>query len=111
MPSAEPEQPIDVPNGENIPESRDTNTADDAQDSSAQPPTDIKEEEVMGQPPIEAEESKDWLELPMLEKLNSMHLLTEWQFQNPHRLRQIMKSDDEYASWVSCHSHFNTSGC
>ncbi|KAI0723682.1 hypothetical protein C8Q72DRAFT_981055 [Fomitopsis betulina] len=99
MPSAEPEQPIDVPNGENIPESRDTNTADDAQDSSAQPPTDIKEEEVMGQPPIEAEESKDWLELPMLEKLNSMHLLTEWQFQNPHRLRQIMKSDDEYASW------------
>lgn len=43
---------------------------------------------------------KDWLQLPMLEKLESMHLLAEWQFQNPTRLRQIMKSDDEAATWV-----------
>ena len=46
------------------------------------------------------EESKNWLDLPMLVKLDSMHLLTEWQFQNPTRLRTIMKSDDETATWV-----------
>ena len=46
------------------------------------------------------EESKDWLELPMLEKLDSLHLLTEWQFQNPYRLRQLMKDDDDMANWV-----------
>jgi hypothetical protein len=47
------------------------------------------------------EESKNWLELPMLVKLDSMHLLTEWQCQNPQRLRTIMKNDDEVALWVS----------
>lgn len=50
--------------------------------------------------PVSVSESRDWLELSMLEKLDSLHLLTEWQFQNPHRLRQIMKSDNEDASWV-----------
>ncbi|GLB40648.1 putative PHD zinc finger [Lyophyllum shimeji] len=45
------------------------------------------------------EESKNWLDLPMLTKLDSMHLLTEWQFQNPMRLRTLMRSDDENASW------------
>ncbi|EMD33317.1 hypothetical protein CERSUDRAFT_117938 [Gelatoporia subvermispora B] len=45
------------------------------------------------------EESKDWLELSMLEKLDSLHLLTEWQFQTPLRLRQIMRDDDEGAKW------------
>ncbi len=51
---------------------------------------------------------KDWLQLPMLEKLDSMHLLTEWQFQNPTRLRQIMKTDDEAATWVgTCAPYFN----
>jgi len=48
----------------------------------------------------EQQETKDWLTLPMLEKLDSLHLLTEWQFQNPTRLRQLMKTDDEQASWV-----------
>lgn len=48
----------------------------------------------------EPEESKDWLDLPMLAKLESMHLLTEWQFQNPTRLRSIMKSDGDGAEWV-----------
>lgn len=48
----------------------------------------------------EQQESKDWLDLPMLAKLDSMHLLTEWQFQNPTRLRTLMKSDDEDATWV-----------
>ncbi|KAJ6549187.1 hypothetical protein B0H10DRAFT_2129091 [Mycena sp. CBHHK59/15] len=47
----------------------------------------------------EQQESKDWLDLPMLTKLDSMHLLTEWQFQNPTRLRTLMKSDDEDATW------------
>ncbi|KAI1786771.1 hypothetical protein LXA43DRAFT_1032456 [Ganoderma leucocontextum] len=47
----------------------------------------------------EEEESKDWLDLPMLEKLDSLHLLTEWQFQNPYRLRQLMKDDDDGANW------------
>lgn len=48
----------------------------------------------------EGQESKDWLDLPMLAKLDSMHLLTEWQFQNPTRLRSLMKTDDEDATWV-----------
>lgn len=48
----------------------------------------------------EPEESKDWFELPMLTKLDSMHLLMEWQFHNPTRLRTLMRSDDEDASWV-----------
>ncbi|KAJ7844367.1 hypothetical protein B0H14DRAFT_2278678, partial [Mycena olivaceomarginata] len=47
----------------------------------------------------EGQESKDWLDLPMLAKLDSMHLLTEWQFQNPTRLRSLMKTDDEDATW------------
>jgi len=50
----------------------------------------------------EQRESKDWLELPMLVKLDSMHILMEWQFQNPTRLRTLMRSDDENASWVRC---------
>jgi hypothetical protein len=57
----------------------------------------------------ENEESKDWLDLPMLTKLDSMHLLAEWQFQNPTRLRTIMKDDDEGAQWVSMHKrHHHT---
>ncbi|KAJ7671700.1 hypothetical protein DFH06DRAFT_122957 [Mycena polygramma] len=47
----------------------------------------------------EEQESKDWLDLPMSAKLDSMHLLTEWQFQNPTRLRTLMKSDDDDATW------------
>ncbi|KIK62360.1 hypothetical protein GYMLUDRAFT_495420 [Collybiopsis luxurians FD-317 M1] len=45
------------------------------------------------------QETKDWLSLSMLEKLDSLHLLTEWQFQSPHRVRTLMKSDDDQASW------------
>ncbi|KAF9048495.1 hypothetical protein BJ165DRAFT_1023939 [Panaeolus papilionaceus] len=44
-------------------------------------------------------ESLDWTKLPMLSKLDSIHSLIEWQFQNPTRLRQIMKDDDEVALW------------
>lgn len=46
--------------------------------------------------------SIDWFELPMLAKLESMHTIAEWQFQNPTRLRMVMKSDDEFATWVRC---------
>ncbi|KAJ7178692.1 hypothetical protein C8R43DRAFT_974137 [Mycena crocata] len=60
--------------------------------SPAPEPKEVQEEE-------EEEESKDWLDLPMQAKLDSMHLLTEWQFQNPTRLRSLMKSDDEDATW------------
>jgi hypothetical protein len=42
----------------------------------------------------------DWSSLSMDQKLESLHTLVEWQFQNPTRLRTIMKSDDESASWV-----------
>lgn len=48
----------------------------------------------------EVQESKDWLDLSLLEKLDALHLVTEWQFQNPHRLRTFMKDDDESANWV-----------
>lgn len=44
--------------------------------------------------------SIDWFDLPMLSKLESMYNLAEWQFQNPMRLRTIMKTDDEAALWV-----------
>ena len=43
----------------------------------------------------------DWFDLALLVKLETIHTLAEWQFQNPNRLRTIMKSDDDTASWVS----------
>jgi hypothetical protein len=42
----------------------------------------------------------DWFDLPLLSKLETIHTLAEWQFQNPTRLRTLMKTDDEMASWV-----------
>lgn len=76
QPSAAPEQPdINPAKSEDIPKSEDALQ------------------------PEEEEEPRDWLTLSMLEKLDSMVLLTEWQFQNQARLRQTMKSDDEGAMW------------
>ena len=49
---------------------------------------------------VPADESKDWLSLPMLTKLDSLHLLTEWQFHNVNRIRTIMRDDDETAQWA-----------
>lgn len=43
---------------------------------------------------------QDWLDLPMLSKLDSLHTVAEWQFHNVNRFRSTMKSDDDYASWV-----------
>ena len=72
-------------------------------DSSAEPkPNEMKFESmsVEDDAPEPDEESKDWLSLPMLTKLDSLHLLTEWQFHNVNRLRTIMKDDDETALWA-----------
>ena len=57
-------------------------------------------EEPQPEVPLVAEASRDWFDLSMLEKLDSLHLLTEWQFNNPHRLRTTMRSDGDYAEWV-----------
>ncbi|KAJ7573893.1 hypothetical protein C8J56DRAFT_1173207 [Mycena floridula] len=48
---------------------------------------------------LEQQESRNWLDLTMLEKLDSIHLLTEWQFHNPTRVRTLMRDDDEGALW------------
>lgn len=53
----------------------------------------------------ERPESLDWRDLPMLTKLESMHTVMEWHFSSlqnnqPPRIRQVMKSDDEHGSWV-----------
>ena len=54
----------------------------------------------LGDHPDEQDRSKDWLDLPMLAKLDSIHLVAEWQFQNPMRLRTLMRSDNDDATWV-----------
>jgi hypothetical protein len=45
-------------------------------------------------------ESKDWIDLTMQEKLEALHTVAEWQFDNPHRLRQQMKDDGDNGHWV-----------
>lgn len=47
-----------------------------------------------------ADPMRDWVDLTMLEKLESLHTVIEWHFQNPTRLRHAMRSDDENALWV-----------
>ncbi|KAF9243566.1 hypothetical protein BU15DRAFT_42854 [Melanogaster broomeanus] len=61
--------------------------------------TKVEDQETVSPTLEEPVERIDWLDLPMLTKLESLHTLVEWQFQNPHRLRQQMKSDDEQATW------------
>ena len=46
-------------------------------------------------------ESRNWMDLSMLEKLDTLHIVTEWQFQNPHRFRSLMKDDGDHGLWVS----------
>ncbi|GJE85675.1 hypothetical protein PsYK624_017540 [Phanerochaete sordida] len=48
---------------------------------------------------IQPEESRNWLDLSMIEKLDTLYTVQEWQFQNPHRLRQIMKDDGDHGLW------------
>ncbi|KAG2036286.1 hypothetical protein BDR03DRAFT_866433 [Suillus americanus] len=45
------------------------------------------------------QQQMDWLDLPTVRKLDSLHTLMEWQFHNPNRLRTQMKDDDENAEW------------
>lgn len=46
-------------------------------------------------------EKIDWPSLELSKKLDILHDLCEWHFQNPTRLRVSMKDDDEDALWVS----------
>lgn len=46
------------------------------------------------------DETKNWLDLPLLTRLDTLHLLTEWQFQTPHRLRTFMRDDGDAGHWV-----------
>ncbi|KAI0683392.1 hypothetical protein BC835DRAFT_1296068 [Cytidiella melzeri] len=59
-------------------------------------------EEHQGEPQVKLEspsESKDWAQLTMKDRLEALHMLTEWQFDNPHRLRQQMKDDGDAGHW------------
>ncbi|KAI5119001.1 hypothetical protein M0805_004411 [Coniferiporia weirii] len=47
----------------------------------------------------EVNPTKNWADLTMLEKLESIHTVIEWHFQTPLRLRTVMRSDDDVASW------------
>lgn len=62
--------------------------------------TKVEEEDASSETLEATEKQLDWLDLSMLAKLESLHTLAEWQFQNPHRIRQQMKTDDEQATWV-----------
>lgn len=87
--------PLDI-TAEEPPES------DEGQRSSVDVEMSAKPEEDAQSPSEAVEDTRpqDWLDLPMLVKLDSMHALTEWQFHNVNRFRSTMRSDDEYASWV-----------
>ncbi|KAJ7123339.1 hypothetical protein C8R46DRAFT_928223, partial [Mycena filopes] len=98
--AADAEPRASTPNGE--PDFAASDKAESALPSGSRANTEEKASPVSGAVPQEEEEqeeSKDWLDLPMQTKLDSMHLLTEWQFQNPTRLRTLMKSDDDEATW------------
>lgn len=82
-------------NGENLQTSKEKDV-DGYSPSPKAEPNDLDDKDVSE----EASRIKDWSDLSMMEKLESMHTLVEWHFQNPTRLRSIMRSDDEYASWV-----------
>jgi hypothetical protein len=45
-----------------------------------------------------------WADLGLMEKLDSLHLLIDWQFQNVTRFRRTVKSDGENAEWVCYNS-------
>lgn len=62
--------------------------------------TKVEEEDASSETLEAPEKQVDWLNLSMLTKLESLHTLAEWQFQNPLRVRQQMKTDDEQATWV-----------
>ncbi|OJA10917.1 hypothetical protein AZE42_08233 [Rhizopogon vesiculosus] len=79
-----PEDPTEGESGESTVDQR----KDDVVASSAEPLQESKQLQQI-----------DWLNLPIVKKLDSVHTLMEWQFQNPNRLRTQMKDDDEDAQW------------
>ena len=95
----EPEEPQQSASVSVEPEQTDSHAL--SEDKTQQQPTGEPDDEVDLAPDPEAVELKDWHDLPMLSKLDSMNLLIEWMFHNPHRIRSIMKDDDETAQWVS----------
>lgn len=83
--------------------SRNTDVQDHANGDEATSPNEAEAEDSSkeeSEAEIEVEQPKDWTDLSMLEKLNVMHTLIEWHFQNPLKLRNTMRNDDEHASWV-----------
>jgi len=79
-------------------------SADAVEDKSGEPKVDqMKNVVISSTEPLQASkqlQQTDWLDLPTAKKLDSLHTLMEWQFQNPNRLRTQMKDDDEDAQWV-----------
>ncbi|KAH0833157.1 hypothetical protein J3R83DRAFT_12183 [Lanmaoa asiatica] len=109
-PGALSEVPFDEPERENESPERDQSPTAPSPDNTVrveglvQDPehisvTKVEEEDTSSETLEVAEKQVDWLDLSMLAKLESLHTLAEWQFQNPHRLRQQMKTDDEQATW------------
>jgi len=88
----EPEDPQQSPSGSVEPEQTDSRAL--SEDKTREEPADEPDEVV-------SPELRDWHDLPMLSKLDSINLLIEWMFHNPHRIRSIMRDDDETAQWVS----------
>ena len=76
-----------------------------SEDKTQQRPKDEPDDDVPPEadlaPDPDAPELRDWHDLSMLSKLDSMNLLIEWMFYNPYRIRSIMRDDDETAQWVS----------
>lgn len=105
------EVPLDQPEHENeSPERAQSASAPSPDDTAGVEPsvedpehfsvTKVEEEDTSSEILEVSEKQVDWLDLSMLAKLESLYTLAEWQFQNPHRVRQQMKSDDEQATWV-----------
>lgn len=105
------EVPLDEPERENeSPEPNPSATApspdnvvrveDPVEDTGHNSVTKVEEEDTSSEALEVPEKQVDWLDLSMLAKLESLHTLAEWQFQNPLRVRQQMKTDDEQATWV-----------
>ncbi|KAH7106397.1 hypothetical protein BKA62DRAFT_825933 [Auriculariales sp. MPI-PUGE-AT-0066] len=49
--------------------------------------------------PDELEYSWDWFSLDSHGKMDSLHTVCEWFFQTSHRIRHLMRDDDETAQW------------
>ena len=106
-PGALSEAPLDEPERENESLERDQSTIAPSPDNIV-PVEDpehvsvakVEEEDASSEALEPPEKQVDWLDLSMLVKLESLHTLAEWQFQNPLRVRQQMKNDDEQATWV-----------